>query len=682
MCNKLTSVILLLACMQLYTHAGAQLTAEQKDSVVFLASDDCENMNSFIARLPDQISQKEAAELALTQIGKKCSTNEIGELYRSLGWDRISVGEMEKARMDFDSAIRYFSHAGDTLMEARSVIGVAEVYGRTGQPDTSILLFRKALAMVSRISNLKYQADIQGRMGATMIRAERFLESVDYFKRALDISIQAKDTTEICQNYTDMGVVYNLLGDREQCLVYYEKALKLAQKAGVLNTELNILVNLTGYEIEGGSQERMLRYSKEAITLADRMQHVEAKAKVYNNLGYYYFYKKDYPNAVKNLQTAISLKKQVNSPVLVSSMLLLGDCFLAQDMLDKAERIANEAVVIGENMSDINALRRAHYLLAEVSYKNEEFQEAFDQLKRSYFYKDSIAAMRKTENTRKLMAQYQFDLQNKEIKLLENEKLLKEVQLKLNKEESRRVKGIAIAAGVMSLVVLVGLFLFFRYRQKTQREILSRKSAEERRESVMKAQESERKKLARELHDGVASSLAATRIHLGNLQLKFEDKDLLEVENELGKVLNDIRNISHVLSPTVLYQSGLEDFLNSWTQQLNKNTKEAISIDMFSETGFEKLPDELQLNIFRIIQELVNNALKYAKASKILISLSVIEDEITLLVEDDGVGFNPELVKRGIGLQNIKDRLLILSGEMTLDSIPGRGTTVVINMHT
>lgn len=202
--------------------------------------------------------------------------------------------------------------------------------------------------------------------------------------------------------------------------------------------------------------------------------------------------------------------------------------------------------------------------------------------------------------------------------------------------------------------------------------------------SMLQGQEQERKRLAQEIHDGVGPVLSTIKMSLANIESAFEGtNEKLGVQfrksyQMIDEVANDIRSISHNLLPKVLIDFGLKDALQTICEKVED--ARGLQVD-FMNSGFEgRLEEATELGLYRVCQELINNTLKYAEASKITIQLIQRQGEIILMYEDDGKGFYPDAVSEGIGMMNIHHRIKAVAGEVIIDSQPGRGMTATINL--
>lgn len=207
--------------------------------------------------------------------------------------------------------------------------------------------------------------------------------------------------------------------------------------------------------------------------------------------------------------------------------------------------------------------------------------------------------------------------------------------------------------------------------------------------SLLKGQEMERRRLAKEIHDGVGPLMSTIKLNLESMQHDLSDtseKALKKVKNmeELVQTVSaDIRGISHALMPSALIDFGLVQALSSLADKVN-NTG-ALTVNFITKGVEKRFNKDIELNLYRIAQELLNNALKYAQASEINIQLIQRKDKIMLTVEDDGKGFDPKetesILKQGIGMQNIKTRVHTLNGEFYIETQPGKGVHCTVEIQ-
>lgn len=206
--------------------------------------------------------------------------------------------------------------------------------------------------------------------------------------------------------------------------------------------------------------------------------------------------------------------------------------------------------------------------------------------------------------------------------------------------------------------------------------------------AMLEGQETERRRLAEEIHDGIGSVLSTIKLHLDAVKSDLTDvsektlKKINIMSELIQETANDLRNISHALTPSALIDLGLASALDNLCQRANQSEK--VQVEFYQSGMEERLDLKLALGIFRIAQELLNNAFKYAQAKVISVQLIKRPDAILLMVEDDGVGFDntagKKIINKGIGLRNIRTRTKYLGGHFMIDTQKGRGVLATVEV--
>ncbi len=279
----------------------------------------------------------------------------------------------------------------------------------------------------------------------------------------------------------------------------------------------------------------------------------------------------------------------------------------------------------------------------------------------------------------------------------EKEKQLLEEQVK-RKEEQAKTKQITIA--LTSTLFLGSIIAFLVYRNTKRKQRIAEQDRElqiQKTETILKekeletinamvsGQEKERLRLAGELHDNIGSTLATVRMQVENLERNLDKVDdpkaLLQKANLLiNETYEKVRGISHKSNSGVMAKEGLLPAVEKLARTVSTTNKLTIDVQDF---GLEnRIPNELEIIIFRIIQELVTNIVKHANATEANISLTQHDNELNIMVEDNGKGFKVGRLeeKDGMGLGTIERRVEHLEGTMEVDSTQGRGTSVSIDI--
>lgn len=228
-----------------------------------------------------------------------------------------------------------------------------------------------------------------------------------------------------------------------------------------------------------------------------------------------------------------------------------------------------------------------------------------------------------------------------------------------------------IGVGVLFMTAFALAFiLFFNF---SQRKLLAEKTKQQEilLHNIITTQEQERKRIAQDLHDVIGTQLNIINLNLFRLQQKREsveifEKTFQEVHQLLNETIKTTRQISHELLPSVLDKFGLVEAIVELCDNFEDTT---VGLDFTYQKDDSKPSKIAELNIFRVLQELINNAIRHGESKNILINLMIKNNRLNLTVEDDGKGFDVKLKKTGLGLSNINSRLEMIHGKMEIDSI-------------
>jgi signal transduction histidine kinase len=202
--------------------------------------------------------------------------------------------------------------------------------------------------------------------------------------------------------------------------------------------------------------------------------------------------------------------------------------------------------------------------------------------------------------------------------------------------------------------------------------------------SILTGEERERKRIAKELHDGLGAQLSAIKLHAQSVDyekmLLVENTKTLHQNliNQIDEACLEVRSISHDLLPPGLINSGIIESINRFVHQIKENSD--IDLKFIHQIEKETFTKDVEVQIFRIIQELVNNILKHAHAQSAAIQLIQDNSRLLIIAEDDGIGFDIEENNNGLGINNIRNRIASLKGSIVFDTLRNNGTTVIIEI--
>jgi two-component system NarL family sensor kinase len=315
----------------------------------------------------------------------------------------------------------------------------------------------------------------------------------------------------------------------------------------------------------------------------------------------------------------------------------------------------------------------AYWNFSEILYETGNYQKSHEYLLNFLAIKDSIYDLKKSQFIYDLTLKYEKEKDQARILTLEKENLKKTIQ-----------RNSILYSGLGLILLAIFIILFFRQRAVKDKIIARQKIKqleEEKKLMVAKmmieGQEEERKRIARELHDGLGVLLSATKMQFTAIKdVSPENRPMVDKAIQLlEQASGDVRKISHNMMPGLLTKLGFFEAVEDLFDNLNDtgNLKAILKIN----GSQERLPENREIMLYRIVQEMINNTLKYAEAHKIKLIINVMTDHLTMVFADDGKGFDVEKVLKSdtdsIGLKSIQSRVNFLNGEVTLESRPGEG---------
>ncbi len=394
------------------------------------------------------------------------------------------------------------------------------------------------------------------------------------------------------------------------------------------------------------------------------------------NLGDCYYYLNQSDLAEKTYRRALDLNQEVQEPELEGLATIgLGRHAFERGDLEEAKRLFLIAEGIGKQYRIYNVLKEVYSELENLHTSGKNFAEArqYDQL--FALYEDSMLTQDIQNRVAELEVKY--EAQKKEAEIAEQRRTLFQQQAWL----------IGLVAGILALTALGFLFHNrYRLRQKARMDAAVIREQQLGLNAVIEAQEGERQRVARELHDGVAQELLAVSLGFKTVRRKLEKQALpeadmvRELDSKLEFLGTEVRQMSHVMLPPSLKQHGLAPSLELLVRSIEQHAGFKVNLDM--DPLPIRLEERVELGLYRIVQELLHNIFKHAQAGQVAIQLRQIEDQVLLRVEDNGVGFDFESARQKgtMGILNVLSRVHTLGGQFVTEPAVPRGTVSIIRI--
>ena len=557
---------------------------------------------------------------------------------------------------------------------------LATSYQANGKLDSAVFYFEELIRISqAQGNNTTLLSDYAALSNLYKERGDHEQAQAFLFK-ALPIAEAAQDSFQLIQLYTDIGEIYAAQQLPDAAEPYYQKALSIASDLERIFAEANLHLQLSKLYQQQKLQAQSIRYAEIALHLYQELNNRSKSVETLLLLSALYQTQLDYDEAKVILQEALAvrdeLEDQQGTLAIKKSLAALE---IEQGNPQEALTIAEECLAAYQDMGDAKGMRDAYRLLSDAYAKLGAFAKAYTTQGQFMVLNDSLISIERALSISESNARYDLAQQEKTLAQA-NEEIQKQRVTLLR----RNNQILALAAGFV-LIVLSGLFLFYVYRKnkllsKRQIEVLEKEKESQKLKAMIQGEEKERKRFAQELHDGLGAVLAGVKMSISKIKPQTLDQSTQSAYQKASDLIDNasrtVREIAHNLMPYALEQQGLIFAMEDICQNFRANR--AVDIDLIHYGDEQDLNDSLKITTFRIAQELLSNSLKHAKATSIIVQLTIEPNELMLIIEDDGVGFEPQKVKSGIGLSNIQSRVNYLNGEMTIDTHSDQGSTFTI----
>ena len=551
--------------------------------------------------------------------------------------------------------------------------------------------FRKADEALKKYNSREIyilRSKILFNIGLLYQRENEPLQTIEVLvKEAIPVAKKSKDSQELSNLYKLIAVVFYNNEDIAKTKYYLDLSIStLEQGKSKKNRYNEDLIELYLFNVEVLSVQKKTNEAFEYLQKAEDLLKSYPLKSLYIE---YYFAKGSLNQEIKNYEQAISdydngvRLSQLNKDSALEQRfkLMKYEVFILQNKIESAKDLLLDVFKTG----GMNIKDRAYYSyeLSKIYRKLNDFEKAYVYNEQYIQLKDSLSQMFEAEKIADIEARY-----NK----LENENKIKELTIEkqatlLNQRKNMLFLLLLSFALICVLTVTYFIWKNLKNQKKitAQKEInhfqklnnLKREKEIEIMQTMINVEEAERKRVARDLHDSIGSKLSALKIIFANTQNKNDYNDS-RINTILETSIAELRQISYNLVPESLLKLGLEKALGDLCFTLRSDT---VSIEFHSYEIDNSMPLTTQTNIFRIVQELLNNALKHSKATQILVSCSQNGNRFYISIEDNGVGFNISEIEenQGLGIKNIKSRIELLHGSLDCESSSG-GTSYNIEL--
>ena len=566
------------------------------------------------------------------------------------------------------------------LCQAYNNMGI--IYDQKGQTDSALFYYNISLKLSQKIGNFNRQAAALSNIGYVYWSQGNYDKALDYTLKALAIYDTGSNymSKAICIEH--IAMIYHDLKDYPNSIKFHRLAIPIYQQA---NDELDIgnaYCNLALNYLES-SKDSMVFYLKKAEVIFLKYEDHWALGHVYNNIGGVYIEMRKPDPALLYLAKARKEHASVSDERgMCSTQMSLGMAWLIKNKALIAKNYVDTAISMSIKMDMKESLAEAYHDYALVYAHLGVFDSVTKYLGKETWLRDSLFSGEKTKAIADMQTKY--DTEKKDLEIAKHK-----AELEI-KDKEAAIKNIIIFSiiGLVCLLCIVA-YLFYnkkRIEQQAKLDLEISHQKEIRTKSIIETEEKERIRIAKDLHDGIGQLLSAAKLNLSSLENKMILKDPADESafknalDLLDESVKEVRTVSHNMMPNTLLKMGLASAVKEFITKIQNSPNLKVNLEIVGLN--ERLEQEKESVLYRVIQEVVSNIIKHAHATVLTLQLIKHDQELSITIEDNGKGFDTSKINdfEGIGLKNIISRVEFLNGTVHFDSTLGRGTNVIIEI--
>ncbi|MFY7964898.1 MAG: tetratricopeptide repeat protein [Chitinophagaceae bacterium] len=601
----------------------------------------------------------------------------LATTYNELTWQYRNVNR--------DKAIEYGNKAIQLATKLNYSKSIAQAYNDLGiiyfdkeNYDTAIHLYEKAIEIRRKLKDDLGIAKLYNKIGIIYQKQGVFDKALKCQFESLTLFEKEKNDFGTSYALNNIGILNQNLGAFDKAIEYHKKSLAIKKKINDKLGAAGSLVNIGNIYFLNNEFNQAENNFIDGIIICRELKNEEYLSNALNNIGKLYIKTKKYSKAIDAVSESLVIRQKLeDSKGIASCYNNLGDIYTQQKKYSSADSSYTKGLSIAKKavncLPELNSLYLSYSNLLELQGNTAK---AFEYYKLFSTTKDSLYTNNVTETFVQLETKY---------KTLQKEQQIQQQKFELVKKDFWLI-------GAVGFVLLASLVVYLLYRKnKHKQEVNLHQEIIHQQElatkAVLEAEENERKRIAVDLHDSIGQTMSAAKMNLSALQNEItsltpsQQNALENVINLVDNSCKEVRNVSHNMMPNALLKNGLANAIREFISQIDNRI---LKVDLYIEGLNEKLENNIESILYRVIQECVNNVIKHSGGNHLDISLIKDNDGLSVTIEDNGKGFNTNNKTNfeGIGLKNIQSRIDFLKGTVEWQSQVNKGTLVAIHLPT
>lgn len=592
----------------------------------------------------------------------------------------------EYSRKIYEYALSISRKIGNKSCESKCLLSLAILCFVHNQYDSARNYDWQALKAAKEAKNIEEEGRVYNNIANTYYTQNKLDSSAYYYMEALRCIEKTHNNFATSMVYGNLSNIFHEQHLNELSLKNALLSLHFAMKGKIDSNSTGVAYENCGiaYGALRRPDSQYYCYSK-ALGYYSNGEDLTNLWSIYKNLSEYEMDKKDYLKGKAYADSSLKYSRMVgNNHDIASALIHCGVMELKCGNISKAEQLLGDASVYVHKDMEWALLKEWNLQMAEIKRTKGDYKDALKYYDDYITYKDSVSNKESKEISVQMEAKYHSVKRQSQINELEKEARLHGLEI--------RQKNILlyILLGGFAIAIIISVMI---YKNITQKAIIQKKmiaALEQEKQlvatkTILQAQESERSRMAKDLHDGLGGMLSGIKLNLSsiaeNIQATEKDKQLFfKSMGQLDNAINEMRRVAHNMMPEALLKFGLTEAIKDFCETINESN--ACKLKLTHIGNLPQLEQSTEIIIYRIVQELVNNSIRHGRSKNIFIQLIKHEQGITVTVEDDGSGFDESQLNniKGTGLLNVQSRVDYLKGSCEIKTEKGNGTSINIEI--
>ena len=628
---------------------------------------------------------------------------------------------------------KQLAQAKDDTMRANWLTNIGVDY-EANNPDSAMYYYNEAKKLCDKTSFVRGKIRYLACMTELLETQARFQEALQLCLQAITLAKKANRQHMLAGAYNNTAQIYDDLGSREKALEYYQYAVNIYERLKSRADSANLATvcgNMLSLYVTLEQKDKAYAFGIKTLALSRATQNNDAMLIAYANLSSLLIDMNRPDTALILAKQQYQLSKQINDKILeLNALGNINSILLSQNKLAKVKQHADEMRTLATDAKDVGGLANADYYTAAYYFNLKNFKAAKSYALRALkiirdnhintidihflmadislatgdlttYKREKIKGDSLRENTisgkilkynQEMETKYALSKKQAEINTLHDEKTIQKLTL-----DKQKIITVVLGFAVFIALLLGGLYIRFSSQKnkllQAQAELKQQRITELEQlqqlistETMLRSQEEERKRIAKELHDGLGGILSGAKFSLSSMKQNFivTEENMRSFEKTMDMLdhsIAELRRVAHNMMPETLLKLTFDEALLDYCQQISNNSNLQITYQSFGmqDTAFD---DTVKITVYRITQELINNIVKHAQAKTAMVQLIAKNEELNITVEDDGIGFDVESLPfgTGIGYKSLRGRVDFLRGRINIESVKDRGTHVYIEI--